>query len=597
MAEKITIIVDAKDQASGVLGGISKALGGIATVAGGILTANVIQDVGRALFDLGKDSINAASDLSETWNKVGVVFGTGAGDIEDFVNDVGTQLGQSKQQMLDAASTFGVFGKSAGLTDESLANFSTDLLGLSSDLASFYNTSPEEAIQAIGAALRGESEPIRRFGVLLDDATLRQKALEMGLIKTTKNALTPQQKVLAANAVIMEQTSDAQGDFMRTSDGLANSQRIIAAQWADMKTQLGAAFLPAVQAVSNVISTKLLPIGLELIDKFITPAGPAVQGFIDGLMGILENGIQMPAILQPLGDAFGNLFTAISDSAPMVIETLRSMWGFLVQTFQTMLPTIIENLTGTVNTIAEIWRTHGDTIMAVISAAWQAIVIVIMGALTFISGIIQVAVLLIQTIMDGFSLMLQGRWDELWLYLLTQLQEIFAVILETIETVMNTALDIFGTNLEAVRAVWSNNLNMLVTIVTDVFNRIVAFIRGMVGTFRQMAVELVEGFKSSFNSAWRNMLDWVMTMIGQLPDAVKSILGISSPSKVFAEIGLNVMRGFGEGINQGAGIPAMAMSGAVSSVVNNSYNLTINEAGTRGNVVGDFNLMKSMARA
>ena len=89
-------------------------------------------------------------------------------------------------------------------------------------MASFKNTSPEEAITAIGAALRGESEPIRRYGVLLDEATLKHRALALGIISTTDQALTPQQKVLAATAEIYRQTGDIQGDFTRTSEGLAN---------------------------------------------------------------------------------------------------------------------------------------------------------------------------------------------------------------------------------------------------------------------------------------------------------------------------------------------------------------------------------------
>ena len=110
---------------------------------------------------------------------------------------------------------------------------SWDFFGVAwaSDLASARNTSTADAIQAISAGLRGESEPLRRYGVLLDDATLRQEALGLGIIKTTKEALTPQQKVLAAQSAIFKQTTDAQGDFARTSEGMANSQRTAAAEF------------------------------------------------------------------------------------------------------------------------------------------------------------------------------------------------------------------------------------------------------------------------------------------------------------------------------------------------------------------------------
>lgn len=194
-----------------------------------------------------KLSVDAASDFSETTSKVSVIFGKQGEAIQKFARTADVSFGLSQTAAMDAASTFATFGKSAGLSGKDLTGFSTKLVGLSSDLASFYNTSPEDAITAIGAALRGENEPIRRYGVLLDDASLRQQALAMGIVKTTKKALTPQQKVLAAQALIFKQTSDAQGDFKRTSGGLANQQRILTAQMTNMRVEVGMMLLPAMK--------------------------------------------------------------------------------------------------------------------------------------------------------------------------------------------------------------------------------------------------------------------------------------------------------------------------------------------------------------
>jgi hypothetical protein len=196
----------------------------------------------------GGKAVSMASDLAETQNKVGVIFGSSAKSIQNFANNANKALGQTQNEALTAASTFGTFGKAAGLAGDDLATFSTDFVTLASDLASFNNSTPEEATLALGAALRGESEPLRRFGVLLDDATLKAKATEMGIYKGS-GALTAQQKILAAQKAILEQTTDAQGDFARTSDGLANQQRILRATLEDTATKIGMALLPAVQAV------------------------------------------------------------------------------------------------------------------------------------------------------------------------------------------------------------------------------------------------------------------------------------------------------------------------------------------------------------
>lgn len=218
----------------GGLGGVSNKLA--SAVGPALLTAGAA--AGAFAVKMGVDGVKAASDLSEAMNKASVIFGTSAAEIFKFAETANTSLGQTEQQAIDAASTFAQFGKAAGLAGSDLTRFSTDLVTLSADLASFNNASPEETILAIGAALRGESEPIRKYGVMLNDATLKAKALEMGLYNG-KGALDAKSKSLAAQAVILDQTRDAQGDFARTSDGLANTTRIVQASVQDLTTALG----------------------------------------------------------------------------------------------------------------------------------------------------------------------------------------------------------------------------------------------------------------------------------------------------------------------------------------------------------------------
>jgi hypothetical protein len=255
---------------------------------------NLVGTLGLALgaqevIKFAKQTIDAASDLNETVSKSQQIFGTASKSVEQFASNSAKQFGMSKKTAIDAAASFGAFGKAAGLTGEDLGTFSTDLVALSADLASFGNTTPEEAALALGAALRGEAEPIRRFGVLLDDATLKQEALAMGLIETTKGALTPQQKVLAANAVILKQTSDAQGDFARTSDGVANQQRIMSATLEDVQTKLGEKLLPAFQQ------------GIQTLNEFVANAD------WDGIFGGLEE------VVNDVAEPWGEFFDAIGD--------------------------------------------------------------------------------------------------------------------------------------------------------------------------------------------------------------------------------------------------------------------------------------------
>lgn len=325
----LTLRLLAKDQASGQLQQVGKSADGVGQAFKklGLIAAGAF--TGAALTNFAKDSIAAASDLNESISKTGVIFGESAGAIKSFAEGAAENLGLSQRAALDAASTFATFGKAAGLTGNDLSKFSTDLTSLAADLASFHNTSPEDAVVALGAALRGESEPMRRYGVLLDDATMRQKALEMGLISTTKNALTPQQKVLAAQALIMEQTSDAQGDFARTSEGLANKQRTMAAEMENAQAKLGELLIPAMKEATD------FAIGLvEQLGKIGDSASDASNSF-QGLFGTMKKGegdagsisdifMHLPGLFQMLPGALDDVAQGFEDLRLKILALRRA---------------------------------------------------------------------------------------------------------------------------------------------------------------------------------------------------------------------------------------------------------------------------------
>jgi len=264
-----------------------------------------------------KDAIGAASDLEETISKVGVIFGDTAGEIDKFASTAAMRIGQSKQQALDAAANFAIFGKAAGLSGQALVDFSVDFVALASDLASFNNTTPEDAIMAIGAALRGEAEPLRRYGVLLNDATLKAAAMELG-IYAGNGALTAQQKILAAQKVILEQTGLAQGDFERTSDGLANSQRQISAAVADAQAQLGQALLPVMLQLATFTEQTLVPAFSAFIAG-LTGQGGLTDGFNRSQLAAVEWGKKARQVFDAL--------VALKDVAIVVAATLAGIWA------------------------------------------------------------------------------------------------------------------------------------------------------------------------------------------------------------------------------------------------------------------------------
>ena len=244
----------------------------------------------REIAQFSMSMVKSTAQLEDTIAAAGVTFGEYSDQIEEFAKSAARNFGISKVAALDAANQFAALGKSAGLTGEELAGFSTEMVSLAGDMASFRGTSVEDAIMAIGSGLRGESEPLRRFGVLLDDATLRARAMAMGIYEGT-GTLSAQQKVLAAQAEILAQTSDAQGDFARTSDSTANSLKTAAAEMENAKAAAGEALAPALTAVTQSLTPVLqgfaeLPSELQTVTVNATLAAGAFSSASEAIKGL-----------------------------------------------------------------------------------------------------------------------------------------------------------------------------------------------------------------------------------------------------------------------------------------------------------------------
>lgn len=299
----LTILGNAKG-ALGALKGVGDAGDSLGSRLGGLTkkAAFAFTAMAGGAAVMGKQFVDAASNLQESMSKVNVVFGESAKDVQAFAKTSAASLGISQQKALEAAGTYGNLIKAFGLTNEQATDMSTNMVTLAADLASFNNTSVDDALLALRSGLSGETEPLKRFGVALNDVRLKEEALRMGLIETTSGTLPIAIKTQAAYALIMKDTALAQGDFERTSDGVANKQRIIAAQFQDVSAQIGTALLPAFGAMLNVVSNNVLP----LLSGF----GTAMQegGFAGGIDFIVN---KVKEVAPKLLDAFMQLINNV----------------------------------------------------------------------------------------------------------------------------------------------------------------------------------------------------------------------------------------------------------------------------------------------
>jgi hypothetical protein len=385
----IKILTDARNAQAGLAntGTALDKLGKKSKVAGAVVAAGLAV-AATAVAGFAISAVKAASDLSETVSKSQVIFGKSSVAVEKFAKSAANSFGISQQSALDAAATFGTFGKSAGKSGADLAKFSTDLVGTAADMASFANTTPEDAITALSAALRGENEPIRKYQVLLDDATLRQEALRLGLIKTTKTALTPQQKVLAAHAAIYKQLGDQQGDFGRTQGSMANMLRRVSSQFANIKLVIGQALLPVAIVLLGVL-LKLIPVFQTVGTTLAASLGPPVKQVTEMLAGMLPalqaTGAQFLALLPSIVSAGKTLATAL---LPVLAGVVNIITTTLLPTLATLAAIFITKVLPPILALVKVIAAKLMPIIASVARIITAVAVPVFKVIATVVGVL-----------------------------------------------------------------------------------------------------------------------------------------------------------------------------------------------------------------
>ena len=208
--------------------------------------------IGKALLDVGKNALQAASDLQEVQNVVDTTFGSNANTIDRWAKNASKQFGLTETQAKRFTSTIGSMLKSSGMNGDEIVEMSTDLAGLAADMASFYNLDFDTAFQKIRSGISGETEPLKQLGVNMSTANLEAFALAQGLEKTW-NQMTQGEQTMLRYQYLMSATADAQGDFAKTSDGYANALRTAESAVEGIEAKLGQLLIgPAAEALKWV---------------------------------------------------------------------------------------------------------------------------------------------------------------------------------------------------------------------------------------------------------------------------------------------------------------------------------------------------------
>ena len=249
------------------------------------------------LIKVGKQAVQTASDLQEVQNVVEVSFGSMSAEVDKFAENALKKFGLSKLSAKQFASTFMAMSNGMGVAAEAGKNMSLNLTALAGDLASFRNVEQDVAFTALKSVFTGETETLKRFGIVMTEANLEAYALSQGITKSY-SAMSQAEKVALRYSFVLNATKNAQGDFARTSNNWANQVRILKEQFKELAGIIGNGLLKVLQPLI-ILLNKVLGLAISVANslsqafggKKIKESSTSVSNMASG-MGDIASGAE-----------------------------------------------------------------------------------------------------------------------------------------------------------------------------------------------------------------------------------------------------------------------------------------------------------------
>ena len=475
MAEKskgITLPIVYKSDPKGLrnaqkqLGGFGKQVAKIGGLLAGAFSV-------RAIGNFTKDAVTAASDLEESLNALNVSFGDSAAEITKLGESAASAMGVSQTEFNNAAVRFSAFADRVVGEGGNVAGFIGDVSTRATDFASVFNIDVSEALQVFQSGLAGEAEPLKRFGINLLQSEVQAFALREGLIEVGET-MTEQEKVQARYGLLMEATAKTAGDFANTSDGLANSQRILGATFKDMQATVGAALVPAFAALTQ----SLIPVVDEL--------APVLTEVMEALAPVIANvAAQIPSLLE----GFMPLIPVIGQLAIVFFEIIDQILPVFVQLIEMILPVILQ---------------------------------LVEAFMPFIQAVLPVLVNLVQQLLPILTVLLQELFIPL-IPVVLQLLEAFMPLIEAILPILIELLNLVIPILQFVAELFADILIVAIGLFIDGIDRLSTRLEAFGEGFRLLFEGLRDFFGQIINGYITGFEAFVNGIIGGVNAIIRAL--------------------------------------------------------------------------
>ncbi len=608
--EKVEIIITATDQASGPLQGIRGALGGIMSVAGGILGAQLFTNLASGMANMGREALTAVGShqlLEQSLQSLSARELLNTGQAEDMAEALGMASERAKEllswtEQLAIKSPFDQAGVAEAFRTAMAYGFTSEeaqrLTQVTLDFATASGSSTA-AMNSIALALgqmaaRGKvsmqeimqltNAGVPAMQILQDAFGMAGGELEKAF---QRGEITAEQ---AIETIVSTLERDFAGAAERASGGVTGMLNALGdIKEMGLRELFGSAF-EALEPLGEELLEWLQGPGLEKIGEWgeklgefvaqVVELGMEIPGVIGDIKGLFTGETERPAWLEGIFGAVTQIGDWFAENGPGLRETAGNLFEKLQEVGQDLAANVLPFITEQFQKIADWLDENGPLIQDFAAAVGKGFAFIVekLAGLwptieNILGGLIELVLGIAKTIMQVAT----GDWAGAWETIKETASRVWEALKEAFNSFADWVAGWFGTSWAEVKQTWQNNWDMFKEIVSTVWDNIKTTVQeklesvrtaisGKVEAFKQLGRDLLEGLKAGIIEKVGNIIEAVRGAVDSAIRAGKNALGISSPSRVFMEIGGNLMEGMALGIQSSIRIPQMAVTEAATGV-------------------------------
>ncbi|WP_350348013.1 hypothetical protein ABIQ69_15445 [Agromyces sp. G08B096] len=539
---------------------------------------------------LGVKAVKSASELEQAMGGMYAVFGKSGTQMEAWATKAANSVGLAKSEYASLSTVLGAQLKNMGVAQDQLAGQTNKLVGLGADLAAQFGGSTSDAVSALSSLLRGERDPIERYGVSINEAAVQAKLAEMGLSGLTGEA-EKNAKLQATLALLYQQTADAQGAFSRESTTLAGAQQRLAAGTENLFATLGFSLLPAVTAVTAAIGALVTRVqesaAFEAFTGYLTDASNTFADFVfnllngtasldfgsmfSGLLDAAVSGIQNAANWLAAGGA-ATIVNGIVSGRSAVFDAALQVFPAILQALVAAIPAIVTGLVALVTQLATMLVAQAPVILAGAVQLFQGLLNALIQVLpALLSGIVALLPPILTTLISMIPVLLEAAVQVftslvealpvILPLLVTAIVELLPKLIETIlgliPAILDAAVKLFTSLVESLPII----LPLLITAILDLLPKIITTVVGMIPKLIDAAVKLFTGIVEAIPKVLPQL---ITALIDLAPKMVSTLIGLV-PQLIQA--GIDLIGGLVSGLWEAAGSVGAALLDIAGSAI------------------------------